>query len=1191
MKRHVLTLAALAACALTAAAQMPCAAPPFMANTVNPNLMISLDNSGSMGGRAYAKYSWRPNSSSPYGDTLWYKASAPYPRYYGYFNNDSSYNYASSKFTAAAGGTWPGWLLNWACMSRTDVMRKVLIGGKYSSSQLSAQCSGTWSKYYIRSSTSNYNKFDLSVSGGISQLTVTKVGMTPPINSTLASATLSITAPSPFKGVLHQIADKDNDGTWDDNAPRFGLWIYNDNEGGHISSYINEPTLTDLVNAIQNINPETWTPLAENHFELLHYFGQTGRHYFNADFTPGIGGVKDPFYDKQLKVMIPCARSFVLLLTDGEPTEDKNIPGYTGAATCTHLPNATNVGNFYNGPSQPNPPGSWSSNGTGMLDDVALYGHTTDLRPDLPDKQNVSLCVVYCFGSGSTLLQSAAKAGAFRDINNDGLPGPDPKEWDEDNDGVPDFFFEAESGWELEEAIIKAILAIMSRAAAASAVSVVSGSASGEGTVQQAYFQQAKYQGADEVKWLGFLRALWIDKFGNLREDTDLNRVLTYTGTPHDRIARFDTSSSGTDTRIVLWSDPDGYGGTRLPLDSVTTVYIDQIRDVWNAGQQLFNNPASARSIYAFADANHNGIVETGEKVAFAAGAGAALQPFMGSASAAQAESIIQYVRGVDYPGWRPRSFSGTVWKLGDIINATPAYAGKPTERYDQLYGDASYAQFYAAHRYRRNLVLVGANDGMIHAFNAGRFVANTNPAAADKGYIDDMLMPLGKELWAYVPLNLLPHLKWLKELQYCHVYYNDQKTKITDAKIFTPDSLHPNGWGTIAIVGMRLGGYSATVGAYTYRSAFACFDITDPTQCKPLWEFTHPDLGYTTSYPAVAVFDQPGGGAAAPKYYAVFGSGPGNFAGVSTQTPKVFVVNIATGALAASFTAADANSSIGDVISVDSDLNYKCDQLYFGTYSTYGAATGRLYRLVCRTGAGFPAGSESDNPASWTLNQLINAGRPISSGPAASQDEFGNNWVYFGTGRYFNDMDEVDASQQYLFGVKDNRLDSTRTFADLKNTTGIVVKGPDSVFDGGWKTWRQFNIDMAPFKGWYRLMEITGSNAERSLNKPAVIGGATLFSTFKPSGDPCALGGTGYLYALYYTTGTAYYDTILPRSGLTYNPVRISTGSGQPSAPSLHVGASNQGAFIQTPTGVVIRVGTVLPFNPRSGAIFWKQQ
>lgn len=1185
MRQTVLILAAAALCAGAALAQtMPCAAPPFMANSLNPNLLIALDNSGSMADQAYS------------GNTMTVPPAGTRPKYYGYFNSDSNYDYASSKFSAAAGGTWPGWLLNWACMSRTDVMRKVLIGGKYTSTQMQSECRGSWTKYY-QSSAGNSNEITVSASGsGQTQVTITTHG-TPPINSTLSGASVIIESPKPFLGVLQQIADKDTNGTWDDNSPRFGLWLYNNGQGskaleggglaasngGHISSYINDPTLTDMVQAIQNVSPSTWTPLAENHFEILHYFAQVAPHYANNDYTAQLGGVKDPFYDKKDTVMLPCIKSFVLLLTDGEPTMDRIIP--TG---CIALPNCSNLQNYYNGENTP-AIGTTGQYGRSWLDDVALYGHTNDLRSDLPGTQDVGLCIVQCFGSGGQLLQSAAKAGAFRDINKDKLPGPDTEEWDEDGDGVPDFYFEAEDGWQLEAAITKAILAIMSRAAAASAVSVISGSASGEGTVQQAYFQQAKYEGTDEVRWMGFMRALWVDRFGNMREDTDNNRVLTYNGTPHDQVVRFDTSTSGEDTRCVLYSDQDGYGGTRLPLDSVTTVYLDEINDVWNGGKYLFNNSAASRTIYSFADNNHNGLVESGEKVNFVSGAGATLASYMGSASAGLADSIIRYVRGEPVTGWRKREFGGTTWKLGDIINATPAYAGKPTERYDQLYADASYGQFYSQYLTRRHIVVVGANDGMIHCFNAGRYVVNADQNSADKGYIDPLGQTLGKELWAYVPMNLLPHLKWLKEQQYCHVYYNDMKTKITDAKIFTPDATHPQGWGTVAIVGMRFGGYSMTVGAYTYRSAYVCFDITNPDSCKPMWEFADPDLGYTTSYPAIAAFGNNAG--TAHSYYVVFGGGPTNFEGASTRTPKVFVLDLSSGALVTSFSTLDNNCAVGDVISTDLDLNYKCDLLYFGTYSVAGAATGRMYRLVCRTGGGFPIGSESTTPANWTLNVLFNAQRPISAAPAISLDEYGNNWLYFGTGRYYTDMDEADPNEQYLFGVQDNKLDSARSYGDLKNVTNVLVNGADSVWDGSWMTWKNYLVTIAGQKGWYRRLDVTGSQTERVLNKPAIIGGALLASSFLPSKDPCAMGGTGYLYALYYTTGTAYYDTILPRNGASSNPIRISTGSGQPSAPALHVGASNQSAFIQTPTGAVVNIGTVLPFNPRSGAIFWKQQ
>jgi hypothetical protein len=55
-------------------------------------------------------------------------------------------------------------------------------------------------------------------------------------------------------------------------------------------------------------------------------------------------------------------------------------------------------------------------------------------------------------------------------------------------------------------------------------------------------------------------------------------------------------------------------------------------------------------------------------------------------------------------------------------------------------------------------------------------------------------------------------------------------------------------------------------------------------------------------------------------------------------------------------------------------------------------------------------------------------------------------------------------------------------------------------------------------------------------------------------------------------------------------SPVKINLGAGQPSAPAIHISATGERTFIQTPTGAVISVGTVLPYSARSGNLFWKQ-
>ncbi len=223
------------------------------------------------------------------------------------------------------------------------------------------------------------------------------------------------------------------------------------------------------------------------------------------------------------------------------------------------------------------------------------------------------------------------------------------------------------------------------------------------------------------------------------------------------------------------------------------------------------------------------------------------------------------------------------------------------------LYKDASYGTFADQYKQRRTVLYAGANDGMLHAFNGGfyedRFDIYPPLALDNKPDASFLLQPkdkdqniiagysahsLGAELWAYVPYNLLPHLYWLTEPNYGHVYYVDLKPRIFDAKIFTDDADHPGGWGTVLVGGMRFGGGKISVDMNrldgnvnsndrTMSSAYFVLDITNPE--KPpvvLGEISFPNLGYTTCYPTVAAIKDKVENAGSPnRWFLIFGSGP----------------------------------------------------------------------------------------------------------------------------------------------------------------------------------------------------------------------------------------------------------------------------------------------------------------------------
>ena len=109
-----------------------CITPPFVAQNVTPNVLIILDNSGSMNCLAYQS-SYNPSTIST-------------GYYYGYFDPTQNYQYSTSVTPnrwvpttsaittgTAANPIASGNLLNWITMSRQDIAKRILIGGRASS--------------------------------------------------------------------------------------------------------------------------------------------------------------------------------------------------------------------------------------------------------------------------------------------------------------------------------------------------------------------------------------------------------------------------------------------------------------------------------------------------------------------------------------------------------------------------------------------------------------------------------------------------------------------------------------------------------------------------------------------------------------------------------------------------------------------------------------------------------------------------------------------------------------------------------------------------------------------------------------------------------------------------------------------------------------------------------------------------
>ena len=499
----------------------------------------------------------------------------------------------------------------------------------------------------------------------------------------------------------------------------------------------------------------------------------------------------------------------------------------------------------------------------------------------------------------------------------------------------------------------------------------------------------------------------------------------------------------------------------------------------------------------------------------------------------------------------------------------------------------------------------------------------------------------MGEELWGFVPQELLPHLQWLADPNYTHVYYVDLTPKVTDVRIFTPDADHPNGWGTILMGGFRLGGScgacAAGTGAppmtvsgdfdnasgtpdttRTFYSAYFVLDVTNPEKDPVLlWSFSSSELGLTTTVPSMLrVLPDNATNIITntdAKWYMVFGSGPTGYDGITSQDGMLYAIDLKVGPPSLTTLTVEALSAsvdgafMGNTITIDRDFDYRVDVTYMGSTLDHGNSPwgGKLYRLTTEC-PGPPCGVSTwgiadgvNRTASELLHTFPSTNAielgAVATTPAVTIDDANKVWVFAGTGRYYDGLDQSNTDLQYFVGVKDSVMngtcaDSTKTGChpnDLINMSNATVcllgtgtcgtSGNEQVQNvSGASTFPALIALVASKDGWYTTLPNTG---ERALSRPRVFSGIVFFPTFAPTEDLCTVAGESRLYALFYKTGSAYSTPVIGTTGSGTETVKRSTSMGQGLATEavIHVGKGGQhakfGIFSQNSLGQVTRV------------------
>jgi type IV pilus assembly protein PilY1 len=412
---------------------------------------------------------------------------------------------------------------------------------------------------------------------------------------------------------------------------------------------------------------------------------------------------------------------------------------------------------------------------------------------------------------------------------------------------------------------------------------------------------------------------------------------------------------------------------------------------------------------------------------------------------------------------------------LGDIVGSSPAYV-KDT---DTLY--------------------VGANDGMLHAFNATS----------------------GTELFAYVPgIINFNHLSTLSRGDYSHKFFVDGPIVVSNRNQ-TPSE-------NILVGALGKGGkgvYSLNVGNPASATASSAFN----------WERSDTVGGHMGLVLGKPILGRVPAGQTA----VILGNGVNS----TSEKAVLIVLNLDTGAVIQQIDTGVGSAAAPNGLSAPVGVYDQDGKTIRYVYA--GDMRGNVWKFDLN-GAGsatrlFTAVGPSSNV------QPISGGLAVAIHPVTKK-----RWVFFGTGRFLttSDAETAGATTQSMYGFEDTGTTLTRS--DLEARGAPVVSGNVRTFQA------KATLPTGR-KGWY--IDLTTSGGERIVQDAQVVNTFLITASMVPTGDACEADGTGYINALDAFTGTSaggsYFDQ--NRNGDTSDdkvggvPIgSINAGVGMPTLPNL---------------------------------------
>jgi type IV pilus assembly protein PilY1 len=569
---------------------------------------------------------------------------------------------------------------------------------------------------------------------------------------------------------------------------------------------------------------------------------------------------------------------------------------------------------------------------------------------------------------------------------------------------------------------------------------------------------------------------------------------------------------------------------------------------IWDASDQLKNVDPTSRNIKTYVNSamtsfTYNNLTNAD----------------LGVASDKEREDLINHIRGIDAydVNGNGNKTETREWKLGDIFHSNAVIVGSPSSFFEDL-GFSGPGGFREKKKERTKIIIAGANDGMLHAFNA----------------------QTGNEEWAFIPNSLLKTLKLMKT---AHTYHVDGSPKIADVWF---DSNNDNQkaadeWRTVLVCGLRKGG----------KHYFA-LDITDTLNPKYMWEFPSPKdpkipnyqdfldnkVGQSWSEPAIGKVKIEQGTELVEKWVAFIGGGydPED---EKKDTEAIngnvfFVIDIMTGEIIKEFSGLDfmSHSFPAPPAAVDTNSDGYVDRVYIGDLG------GQMWVF----NVSFDGISKKSN-SQWNGQRLFKAPKEskekhnIYNQPGVAFDRYGIPWVYFGTGDREDPRDATNPRERFYAVMDDGKGegDYPRLENDLKDVTNLYTFSPDRTR-----------------KGWYIRLEKASKRLEKVVGKATVFNKLLYFTTYyyDDKAEPCDVAGDARLYVVEYVSGGGAFVLEDYLQGIRPEQRSKVIGSGVASSPVITLNMKAKASVIAgTTSGQVFSTKAHSPTTLKE-TLYWRE-